>query len=422
MPAGPRHGLVRQLGLGGERPRVAARDDRHRRPPAACAPRSPTTASPRPSPPCRPRCGRPAAGPTTSPRGRPPTSPARTGDPDAFDAAHRAARGGGSPTGGGDPRRGPDERRLLDHRPPTSSRSWSRACTDAGGLWIADEVQGGHGRTGEAMWSFQRFGITPDFVTLGKPMGNGHPVAAVITRRDLAERFADETEFFSTFGGNPVSVAAALAVLDVLADERVLPRVTLAGETLRDALRVVAERDAGSARSAAPGLAIGVAFDRRRDGECRQGGAPGPGRARGNVRTSGRGPQGPPAARVHDSRGPGLHGCLRGDAGGPLTRVSWPMRPRSSSRPRCRAVAEVDGRIALAANSSVHVVIVQRTTTLTTSLGVVASNHFGSMISAWSWQGPGGTPHRQARPGAAPGAPPRPPAGRGRPRWPSAVP
>ena len=56
---------------------------------------------------------------------------------------------------------------------------------EAGGLWIADEVQGGHGRTGEAMWSFERFGIEPDFVTLGKPMGNGHPVAAVITRREL---------------------------------------------------------------------------------------------------------------------------------------------------------------------------------------------------------------------------------------------
>ena len=72
------------------------------------------------------------------------------------------------------------------------------------------------------MWSFQRFGITPDFVTLGKPMGNGHPVAAVITRREIAARFADETVFFSTFGGNPVSAAAALAVLDVLDDERVL--------------------------------------------------------------------------------------------------------------------------------------------------------------------------------------------------------
>jgi 4-aminobutyrate aminotransferase-like enzyme/Ser/Thr protein kinase RdoA (MazF antagonist) len=103
----------------------------------------------------------------------------------------------------------------------------------AGGLWIADEVQGGHGRTGEAMWSFQRFGITPDFVTLGKPMGNGQPVGAVLTRRELLESFARDTVFFSTFGGNQVSMAASHAVLDVLADERVLPRVVQAGETLR---------------------------------------------------------------------------------------------------------------------------------------------------------------------------------------------
>ncbi|MGL5809686.1 MAG: aminotransferase class III-fold pyridoxal phosphate-dependent enzyme [Nocardioides sp.] len=110
---------------------------------------------------------------------------------------------------------------------------------DAGALWIADEVQGGHGRTGEHLWSFQRFGIVPDFVTLGKPMGNGHPVAAVLTRRELLEGFADDTVVFSTFGGNPVSAAAGLAVLDVLDDERVLPRVVRAGEALRTEVRAV---------------------------------------------------------------------------------------------------------------------------------------------------------------------------------------
>ncbi len=107
----------------------------------------------------------------------------------------------------------------------------------AGGLWIADEVQGGHGRTGEAMWSFERFGITPDFVTLGKPMGNGQPVGAVITRRELVESFARDTVFFSTFGGNQVSMAASHAVLDVLADERILPRVVESGLALRSAVR-----------------------------------------------------------------------------------------------------------------------------------------------------------------------------------------
>jgi 4-aminobutyrate aminotransferase-like enzyme len=106
----------------------------------------------------------------------------------------------------------------------------------AGGYWVADEVQGGHGRTGDALWSFERFGIVPDFVTLGKPMGNGHPVGAVITRSEIVDRFAEATDWFSTFAGNPVSSAAALAVLDVLDDERILQRVRVAGELVRAGL------------------------------------------------------------------------------------------------------------------------------------------------------------------------------------------
>ncbi len=124
---------------------------------------------------------------------------------------------------------------------PTHVQALVRMTREAGGLWIADEVQGGHGRTGDAMWSYQRTGIQPDFVTLGKPMGNGHPVAAVITRREIAEQFARGTVFFSTFGGNPVSVAAAHAVLDVLADEHVLPRTQAAGDALRHAVRHLKE-------------------------------------------------------------------------------------------------------------------------------------------------------------------------------------
>ncbi len=119
--------------------------------------------------------------------------------------------------------------------PPAYVQELVRLTHRAGGLWIADEVQGGHGRTGEAMWSFERFGIAPDLVTLGKPMGNGQPVGAVLTRRELVERFARDTVFFSTFGGNQVSMAASHAVLDVLADERVLPRVVEAGGALRRA-------------------------------------------------------------------------------------------------------------------------------------------------------------------------------------------
>lgn len=128
----------------------------------------------------------------------------------------------------------------------------------SGALWIADEVQAGHGRTGEAMWSFERFGIVPDFVTLGKPMGNGHPVAAVITRREIVDQLAGHTLLFSTFGGNPVSAAAALAVLDVIADERVLDRVQATGAALGGALRAVATGHPGVGDVRGIGLTWGV--------------------------------------------------------------------------------------------------------------------------------------------------------------------
>ena len=100
----------------------------------------------------------------------------------------------------------------------------------AGGLYVADEVQAGHGRFGPELWSFARDGIAPDIVTLGKPMGNGYPVAAVVTRRELAERFPYAGRTFSTFGGNPVAASAALAVLDVLEDERLPERAASVGE------------------------------------------------------------------------------------------------------------------------------------------------------------------------------------------------
>jgi 4-aminobutyrate aminotransferase-like enzyme len=144
---------------------------------------------------------------------------------------------------------------------------------NAGGLWIADEVQGGHGRTGDAIWSHQRYGIEPDFITLGKPMGNGHPVAALITRREIAEKFGRETVFFSTFGGNPVSVAAGHAVLDVLRDERVLSRTGVAGTALRAALRDTQSHHAVVGDVRGMGLVTGVEIvsvdgDRVPDAQC----------------------------------------------------------------------------------------------------------------------------------------------------------
>jgi 4-aminobutyrate aminotransferase-like enzyme/Ser/Thr protein kinase RdoA (MazF antagonist) len=141
---------------------------------------------------------------------------------------------------------------------PSLAAALVRRTHEAGALWIADEVQGGYGRTGAAMWSYQRLGIEPDIVTLGKPMGNGHPVAAVITRRELAERFSPEGEFFSTFGGNPVAMAAALAVLDVIDDERIIEHAAGVGEHLVGRLRDVAARTPLIGEVRGIGLAIGV--------------------------------------------------------------------------------------------------------------------------------------------------------------------
>jgi 4-aminobutyrate aminotransferase-like enzyme len=131
---------------------------------------------------------------------------------------------------------------------------------DAGGLFVADEVQTGFGRPGSAMWGFAAHGLVPDVVTLGKPMGNGHPVAAVITRADIVDRFAGSTEWFSTFGGNPVACEAALAVLDVLEDEALLPHVIEVGRHLRERLtHLMAEHDVvGDVRTL--GLLAGVEF------------------------------------------------------------------------------------------------------------------------------------------------------------------
>ena len=126
----------------------------------------------------------------------------------------------------------------------------------AGGLYVADEVQAGHGRLGPGLWSFARHGIAPDIVTLGKPMGNGYPVAAVVTRRELAERFPYAGRTFSTFGGNPVAASAALAVLDVLEDERLPERAAAVGDRLRASLESLGKTEIVEVRGT--GLLAGV--------------------------------------------------------------------------------------------------------------------------------------------------------------------
>lgn len=110
---------------------------------------------------------------------------------------------------------------------------------EAGGLWVADEVQGGFGRLGQHFWGFQFDDVIPDIVTLGKPMGNGHPIAAVVTRPEIAEALAKESGYFNTFGGNPVSCAAGLAVLEVIEKEALQKNARDVGQHLRERLELI---------------------------------------------------------------------------------------------------------------------------------------------------------------------------------------
>jgi 4-aminobutyrate aminotransferase-like enzyme len=148
-------------------------------------------------------------------------------------------------------------------RPPTPERLGEivSATHDAGGLFIADEVQAGYGRSGGHLWSFAQLGVVPDFVTLGKPMGNGYPVAALITRREIVERFAFARRVFSTFGGNPVAAEAALAVLDVIEDERIVPHAARVGELLRERLGELRTRHRSIVEVRGLGLLVGVELD-----------------------------------------------------------------------------------------------------------------------------------------------------------------
>jgi len=115
----------------------------------------------------------------------------------------------------------------------------------AGGIVIADEVQVGFGRVGTHMWAFQTYGedLVPDIVTLGKPMGNGHPIAAVITTPEIAASFgATGVEYFNTYGGNPVSCAVGNAVLDVIEKENLMQHAVTVGQLLLDGAKKLGEK------------------------------------------------------------------------------------------------------------------------------------------------------------------------------------
>ncbi len=112
----------------------------------------------------------------------------------------------------------------------------------AGGLYIADEVQGGFGRTGTHMWSHQWDDVIPDIVTMGKPMGSGHPISGVVARADLINEFGSVAMYFNTFGGNPVSCAVGMAVLDVFEQENLLQHVTEMGSYVTQGLNKLQDK------------------------------------------------------------------------------------------------------------------------------------------------------------------------------------
>ncbi len=127
----------------------------------------------------------------------------------------------------------------------------------AGGLCIADEVQAGLCRTGK-WWGFEHYDVVPDIVTLGKPMGDGHPLAVVVTRREIAENFTASSVYFNTFGGNPVSAAVGSAVLEVCQMENLVENCQVVGTYLRERLAELAYRQPLIGHVHGRGLFLGV--------------------------------------------------------------------------------------------------------------------------------------------------------------------
>lgn len=128
----------------------------------------------------------------------------------------------------------------------------------AGGCFVADEVQAGYGRTGDSLWSITPSGLEPDFLTLGKPMGNGFPIAAVLGRAELVDPFVEKTGYFSTFGGNTLACAAALAVLRVVDEENLVARSAKIGASLRRLVAEVAKGHAAVGAVRGWGMLVGV--------------------------------------------------------------------------------------------------------------------------------------------------------------------
>ena len=140
----------------------------------------------------------------------------------------------------------------------SSSSVLPRGHTRLAHCCLADEVQAGYGRVGPPLWRFAAHGLVPDLVTLGKPMGAGYPIGAVITRREIAAALAHDYEYFSTFAGTPAAAAAALAVLDTLEEGNLPHQAAVVGEYLRERLRDLANRSPRLGAVRGRGLIAGV--------------------------------------------------------------------------------------------------------------------------------------------------------------------
>ena len=142
-------------------------------------------------------------------------------------------------------------------------RPAAAAIRAAGGLFIADEVQPGFGRTGSHMWGFQRHGLIPDMVSLGKPMGNGYPMAGLVVQPDILASFGAKSRYFNTFGGNAVAAAVGMAVLEVIRDEGLQDNAAHVGQAFHRGLQDLASRNGclGGLRSAGLFLGLDIVTD-----------------------------------------------------------------------------------------------------------------------------------------------------------------
>ena len=153
---------------------------------------------------------------------------------------------------------------FLNEGFPTQVPGWLKPAAEvvrsAGGLLICDEVQSGFGRSGSHFWAHQRQGVTPDVVTMGKPMGNGHPVAGVVTTPEVMARFREAFRYFNTFGGNPVSCAVAMAVLDELQSRDLQSHAARIGQLAHERLTALAGKYASIGDVRQSGMVFGAEF------------------------------------------------------------------------------------------------------------------------------------------------------------------